>query len=631
MKHRSILFLFVTALVLMASCKKEQEFVTLGVDIQKNNTKMFVNGDNYPYWTDGDQVYVNDQAYPVTNIEGSSATIEQVLADVSGYRAVFPANIVTYGTIITSSTTIPVTLPAVQQYQLVDGHQRVNLPMGAFLDGGTRLVFNNLCSIVRVEVSNTLSTSITLDKIVIETVTARLSGEGLATVDGNASNTIEMSSSASHKATLSFALNPMTLPANSSTPTSFDIVVPEFSTDNVSITIYTTDGRYFSLQTTGALAHNTITSVAANVTELQNIVEAELVDGPTFRSLIPTNATEVMFEYNSSISSGTLLSTENSPVTIFGNLEGSTWKVATSAQRINANPNCKNMFRGYSINGYGVPELHLTSIEFGEGFNTSNVTNMENMFTGCGDLVDLDISMFNTSNVIYMDWMFEGCSNLTILDLSNFNTSNVIYMDVMFYGCSELRELNISNFNTYNVTSMYNMFYHCSSLTELNLSNFNTSNVTNMVLMFSECSGLINLDLSNFNTCNVTSMGSMFYGCRGLRTIDLSNFNTSNVLNTYRMFCGCSNLESLNLSSFSTSQISTMEEMFKDCKNLTNLNLSNFSMNWPTKTNMCQNLSIISRQCTITCPQTVKTALLRGTNIPSNDVAFTWVSPSSSK
>ena len=61
-------------------------------------------------------------------------------------------------------------------------------------------------------------------------------------------------------------------------------------------------------------------------------------------------------------------------------------------------------------------------------------------------------------------------------------------MEDMFSGCYSLKELNLSNFNTNNVTNMRGMFYGCYSLKELNISNFNTNNVTNMRNMFSGCS-----------------------------------------------------------------------------------------------------------------------------------------------
>ena len=162
---------------------------------------------------------------------------------------------------------------------------------------------------------------------------------------------------------------------------------------------------------------------------------------------------------------------------------------------------------------YLLPEL--TTIEGLENLNTSAVTNMEGMFSGCSGLTSLNLSNFNTSAVTNMGWMFEGCSSLTSLNVSNFNTSKVTNMSEMFEGCSSLKELNVSNFNTSAVTNMGQMFYGCSGLKELNVSNFNTSAVRDMIRMFYNCSGL--KTIFNTQTWRCEQSQDMFDGCKQLR------------------------------------------------------------------------------------------------------------------
>ena len=171
----------------------------------------------------------------------------------------------------------------------------------------------------------------------------------------------------------------------------------------------------------------------------------------------------------------------------------------------------------------------------------------------------------NTSNVTNMCNMFGYCSNLTSLDLSNFNTSNVTDMHSMFGYCSNLTSLDLSNFDTSNVTNMYSMFYYCNSLTSLTLSNFNTSNVTEMYSMFSGCNGLISLEVSSFDTSKVTDMSQMFYNCNSLTSLDLSSFDTSKVTDMGYMFYGCSGLTSLDLSGWVISDGTSMNGMFNAC------------------------------------------------------------------
>jgi len=97
---------------------------------------------------------------------------------------------------------------------------------------------------------------------------------------------------------------------------------------------------------------------------------------------------------------------------------------------------------------------------------------MSKMFAFARSIEELNFSNFDTSKVTLMDSMFSGCSGLLYLNLSNFNTSNVKSMDSMFSGCSSLLSLNLSNFDTSNSYSMENMFDSCTSLQYLDISNF---------------------------------------------------------------------------------------------------------------------------------------------------------------
>lgn len=404
-----------------------------------------------------------------------------------------------------------------------------------------------------------------------------------------------------------------------------------------------------------ALILNTLVLLTTGCQKEQGFDYAELVDGETFNKFIPATARSVVFEYNEFTTGKRItLSTPTSPVPIYGHLDSTVWHVTTTASTIYANPHCAKMFYNRS---------KLKSIEFGSGFNTSNVTDMCRMFEGCKNLTSLNLSSFNPSNVTDMHGMFQGCNKLTNLNLSNFNTSNVQRMDAMFYGCSGLTSLDVSSFNTSNVISMsravdsvfyenapdghpfathnqymlLGMFAGCSSLTSLDLSNFNTSKVTDMRGLFQGCKNLTSLNVSSFNTSNVQHMDAMFKGCSSLTSLDLSNFNTSNVVSMGYyvrvfsnsgswgqvqhsgydwdggMFMNCSGLTSLNLSSFNTSKVTNMCKMFCNCKQVTFLDLSNFDMTLVDrykKQDMCSGLSTTSRACTIVCTESVQNSLL---------------------
>ena len=68
--------------------------------------------------------------------------------------------------------------------------------------------------------------------------------------------------------------------------------------------------------------------------------------------------------------------------------------------------------------------------------------------------------------------MFQNVMSLKALDLSNFNTSSVTDMQQMFSGCASLVSINLNSFNTSKVTNFYHMFNGCNSLIYLNLNSF---------------------------------------------------------------------------------------------------------------------------------------------------------------
>ena len=613
MKKQYIIFSFFAALSVLCavSCQKGQDVVTLNAVIQKvsNDSKVYIN-DHTPYWHNGDQIRINDADYTLQTAMENSAQIPDVANSTSGYRAIFPAGILTNSNAnINSSSSVAVTLPATQVFEMVGSHQRVDVPMGAFIDRGSTLQFHNLCSVVRVYVSNAINAQLPVTSISISAENAYLSGTGAATITGSSTDAIVIpSSSGSHSVSLCKTDNTPMKTVEPLATEYFDLIVPEFSTPNdVTVTVTTSTG-YKSIPIENAtLAHNTITTVTVNVDELSQTT-AELVTGPTFRAAIPPNATAIRFEYNNtSVTSGTTLSTSSSQYPIYGNMDGATWVVSTPANRMNANANCNSMFRGTYNSSTNTYQSALTNIDFGSNFNTSNVTYMSYMFNGCSNLTSLNLYNFNTSNVVDMSWMFYDCRRLTSLNISNFNTSNVTNMLCMFAGCSSLTSLNLSNFNTANVTSMNGMFYECNSLTSLNLSHFNTGNVTDMLGMFYNCNNLTGLNLSSFNTTNVTDMDAMFYGCRSLTSLNLYNFNTVNVNDMRSMFQGCSRLTSLNLYNFNMSSLTS--------------HVSG-STTQTGKYQMCSNLASISGACAITCPTSVKTELQSGTGLVNSRI--TW-------
>ena len=185
--------------------------------------------------------------------------------------------------------------------------------------------------------------------------------------------------------------------------------------------------------------------------------------------------------------------------------------------------------------GLGTPDwvwqnpnvTNVTKVVFDPAFANARPTTCYAWFQGYVNLTSIEgIEYLNTSQVTDMHNMFLNCYHLQTTDFSGFDTRKVKDMSYMFYNCGSLKSLDISNFNTSEVTNMRGMFYHCIGLTSLDLSHLNTSKVSIMISMFQSCFNLLSVNLSGWDTRNVGSMTKMFEGCKSLKTLDLSGFDT---------------------------------------------------------------------------------------------------------
>lgn len=150
-----------------------------------------------------------------------------------------------------------------------------------------------------------------------------------------------------------------------------------------------------------------------------------------------------------------------------------------------------------------------------------------------------------TDSVRSMSAMFLDCASLTSLNFNKykFNTKKVTRMDQMFSGCSSLEELDLSQFDTREVGTTAAMFLKCRKCKRLNLTSFNTQRVLNMNYMFNECSSLDTLDLSSFNPGYVIVASSMFGKDSSLTTILVGkDWRTDSLRSDDNMFKGCVSL-----------------------------------------------------------------------------------------
>ncbi len=267
--HTTMIVSLMAVVMMAVGCKREYGTVTLGANIDNGRDAKVYIDDLTPCWHNNDLIRVNNQTCTTSAALGSSAQITDVV-ESNHYCAIYPADIVGNED-ISSSSTIPVTLPRVQQYEVDSrGDQKVKVPMGAYSDNES-LTFHNLCSLIKVVISNGLDEDFALDKITVTAGCAYLSGQGNATVTGSSTNDkveIPESSSAYHDVSLVFpAGNRPTIGRGDRDTYVYYLVAPEFTEENdITITIVTPNGQYAKFEKHTSLQHNRMAQVSLTVT-----------------------------------------------------------------------------------------------------------------------------------------------------------------------------------------------------------------------------------------------------------------------------------------------------------------------------------------------------------------------------
>ena len=270
--HTTMIVGLMAGMVMLAGCKREYGTVTLGANIAGGRDAKVYIDDLTPCWHNNDLIRVNNQTCTTSAALGSSAQITDVV-ESNHYRAIYPADIV--GDVdISSSSTIAVTLPREQIYEVDSrGDQKVKAPMGAYSDNES-LTFHNLCPLIKVVISNRMDNDFVLDHITVTAATAYLSGLCSASVTGSPNDHIGtmVPSSASHDVSLVFPLgNRPTIGRGDRDTYVYYIVAPEFGGDegeDVTITLYSAYGQYATFEKPGvSLRHNRMALVSLSVEE----------------------------------------------------------------------------------------------------------------------------------------------------------------------------------------------------------------------------------------------------------------------------------------------------------------------------------------------------------------------------
>lgn len=225
--------------------------------------------------------------------------------------------------------------------------------------------------------------------------------------------------------------------------------------------------------------------------------------------------------------------------------------------------------------------------------NTTNITNMTDMFYRSRIVGNLDFSNWDTSKVTNMSYMFdnmkglnrnkntnkyllENYSYLTGLnnwDLKSAQDMHYMFMDSTYYDFQD-KELT---WNTYNVTDMSYMFAYASTYHFPKLS-FDTRNVTNMAYMFTGFESYNDLKLNFTDTSKVKNTSGMFGNSMDIPhnkynfsyfnyhgNADISCLDTSNVVNANNMFRSCIYLTPDKIKNIRLPKATEIPNMFLGC------------------------------------------------------------------
>ena len=107
--------------------------------------------------------------------------------------------------------------------------------------------------------------------------------------------------------------------------------------------------------------------------------------------------------------------------------------------------------------------------------------------------------------------MFQGMTALEELDILNFDTSQVTNMKNIFKDVAKVTKLDLTNFNSRKATDMTSMFDGMEALSDLKLGpNFSFEMANNLDYIFHNTYGLTSIDLGNINVDKTYRLAGMF-------------------------------------------------------------------------------------------------------------------------
>ena len=118
---------------------------------------------------------------------------------------------------------------------------------------------------------------------------------------------------------------------------------------------------------------------------------------------------------------------------------------------------------------------NLIQIKFLEISQSAIISLMNDCFSGCINLISIDMTNLNLANNICFMHFFDGDYNLKEVLFPKNKIYNIKYFENMFYGCSSLTSIDMSSVSNRNGLYFQKMFYGCTNLKTIRLDSFTKS------------------------------------------------------------------------------------------------------------------------------------------------------------
>lgn len=199
--------------------------------------------------------------------------------------------------------------------------------------------------------------------------------------------------------------------------------------------------------------------------------------------------------------------------------------------------------------------------------NISNCQQAIEMFSTCQSLKSIDLSGVDFQNLMDVNRMFEQS------DLRKFTAKGIKFqrlhgMQEMFSGCRDLVECDLSSI-TYeqqkNIQSIKGMFQYCGRLKTVKLMK-SFGKQTDLQNMFDQCGYLDEIIFPDCRDLKVRNIRHLFYQCKCLAKLSLGGLDFQYVEDAQGAFHGCS-LDLCNIvQNMRLSRCTNADFMFENCR-----------------------------------------------------------------